>query len=235
MKKSEKREANTSGHLPVAASWRRRTMLIFLYKFFWRAILGVVIGLRYLGVKKEQHDGPVIYIANHNSHLDAIAMMTVVPRHRLHLTHSVAAQDFFGNSFFRKWSMENLVNAVLISRKRGDQEVDPIEFLDGLLQAGRSLILFPEGTRGVPGSMGDFKRGVGHLASRHPGIPVIPIYLDGLYRNLPKGRAMIVPFGGNLIMGDPLVFSNEDLNEITARTQEAIEKMAQDLSDSNQI
>ena len=131
MKKSEKREANTSGHLPVAASWRRRTMLIFLYKFFWRAILGVVIGLRYLGVKKEQHDGPVIYIANHNSHLDAIAMMTVVPRHRLHLTHSVAAQDFFGNSFFRKWSMENLVNAVLISRKRGDQEVDPIEFLDG--------------------------------------------------------------------------------------------------------
>jgi adenosylmethionine-8-amino-7-oxononanoate aminotransferase len=64
---------------------------------------------------------------------------------------------------------------------------------------------------------------------------VIPIYLDGLYRNLPKGRAMIVPFGGNLIMGDPLVFSNEDLNEITARTQEAIEKMAQDLSDSNQI
>jgi adenosylmethionine-8-amino-7-oxononanoate aminotransferase len=46
---------------------------------------------------------------------------------------------------------------------------------------------------------------------------------------------MIVPFGGNLIMGDPLVFSNEDLNEITARTQEAIEKMAQDLSDSNQI
>ena len=223
MVKQRKKQAETNLNLPAPASWRRRTMLVFLYKVFWRTILGVVIGLRYLGVRKNQPDGPVIY------------MMTVVPRHRLHLTHSVAAQDFFGNSFFRKWSMENLVNAVLISRKRGDDQVDPIEFLDGLLQAGRSLILFPEGTRGVAGSMGDFKRGVGHLASRHPGIPVIPIYLDGLYRNLPKGRAMIVPFGGNLIMGEPLVFGDEDVDEITLQTQTALEDMAQELRDANRI
>ena len=235
MVKQRKKQAETNLNLHAPASWRRRTMLVFLYKVFWRTILGVVIGLRYLGVRKNQPDGPVIYIANHNSHLDAISMMTVVPRHRLHLTHSVAAQDFFGNSFFRKWSMENLVNAVLISRKRGDDQVDPIEFLDGLLQAGRSLILFPEGTRGVAGSMGDFKRGVGHLASRHPGIPVIPIYLDGLYRNLPKGRAMIVPFGGNLIMGEPLVFGDEDVDEITLQTQTALEDMAQELRDANRI
>ena len=235
MKNPPKSKVEDSFNLPAPASRRRRAMLIFLYKFFWRTILGVVIGLRYLGVNRDQPDGPVIYIANHNSHLDAISMMTVVPRHRLHLTHSVAAQDFFGNSFFRKWSMENLVNAVLISRKRGDGDADTIEFLDGLLQAGRSLILFPEGTRGVPGSMGDFKRGVGHLASRHPGIPVIPIYLDGLYRNLPKGRAMIVPFGGNLIMGEPLVFGDEGVDEITSRTQTALETMAQELRDSNRI
>ena len=235
MKNPPKSKVEDSFNLPAPASRRRRAMLIFLYKFFWRTILGVVIGLRYLGVNRDQPDGPVIYIANHNSHLDAISMMTVVPRHRLHLTHSVAAQDFFGNSFFRKWSMENLVNAVLISRKRGDGDADPIEFLDGLLQAGRSLILFPEGTRGVPGSMGDFKRGVGHLASRHPAIPVIPIYLDGLYRNLPKGRAMIVPFGGNLIMGEPLVFGDEGVDEITSRTQTALETMAQELRDSNRI
>ena len=235
MKKMLKSHKHSALSLPASASWRRRAMLIFLYKFFWRAVLGVVIGLRYLGVKSDVPDGPVIYIANHNSHLDAISMMTVVPRHRLHLTHSVAAQDFFGNSFFRKWSMENLVNAVLISRKRGANDVDPIEFLDSLLRAGRSLILFPEGTRGVPGSMGDFKRGVGHLASRHPGIPVIPIYLDGLYRNLPKGRAMIVPFGGNLIMGEPMVFSDEDVDQITSQTQKAIETMARHLRDSNRI
>lgn len=235
MKKMLKAYKHSDLSLPAPASWRRRAMLVFLYKFLWRAVLGVVIGLRYLGVKSHVPDGPVIYIANHNSHLDAISMMTVVPRHRLHLTHSVAAQDFFGNSFFRKWSMENLVNAVLISRKRGANDVDPIEFLDGLLRAGRSLILFPEGTRGVPGSMGDFKRGVGHLASRHPGIPVIPIYLDGLYRNLPKGRAMIVPFGGNLIMGEPMIFSDEDVDQITAQTQKAIENIAQQLRDSNRI
>ena len=54
--------------------------------------------------------------------------------------------------------------------------------------------------------MADFKRGVGHLASRHPDIPVIPVYLDGLYRTSPKGRTLIVPFGGTLVMGDPCHF-----------------------------
>ena len=38
--------------------------------------------------------GPVIYVANHNSHLDGMSLMTIVPSHRIHLTHSVAAQDF---------------------------------------------------------------------------------------------------------------------------------------------
>jgi hypothetical protein len=64
---------------------------------------------------------------------------------------------------------------------------------------------------------------------------VIPIYLDGLYRNLPKGRAMIVPFGGNLIMGEPLVFGDEDVDEITLQTQKALEDMAQELRDANRV
>ena len=83
--------------------------------------------------------------------------------------------------------------------------------------------------------MGDFKRGVGHLASRHPGIPVVPIYLDGLYRNLPKGRSMIVPFGGTLLVGKPLVFSNESVDEITNATQAAVEAMAHELKNSNRL
>jgi 1-acyl-sn-glycerol-3-phosphate acyltransferase len=102
-----------------------------------------------------------------------------------------------------------------------------------MLHAGHSLILFPEGTRGVPGVMADFKRGVGHLASRHPEIPVIPVYLDGLYRNLPKGRTLIVPFGGTLVMGDPLETKDASVDEITARAQRAIEQMALNLKNEN--
>jgi 1-acyl-sn-glycerol-3-phosphate acyltransferase len=218
-------------HVPNGRRW----LLWLLYKVFWRTVFGLVIGLRYVRSAKTHPDGPVIYISNHNSHLDAMSLMTIVPSHRIHLTHSVAAQDFFGTSGFRKWSMQNLVNAVLISRTKDGRDVDPIKLLDAMLQAGHSLILFPEGTRGVPGLMADFKRGVGHLASRHPGIPVIPVYLDGLYRNLPKGRTMIVPFGGTLVLGEALYFKDESINEITDATQRAIEKMARDIKNENKL
>lgn len=214
----------------------RRWLLWFLYKVLWRTVFGVVIGLRYVWAKAPHPDGPVIYIANHNSHLDAMSLMTIVPSHRIHLTHSVAAQDFFGRSGFRSWSMKNLVNAVLISRTREERDVDPIELLDAMLRQGHSLILFPEGTRGVPGVMADFKRGVGHLASRHPDIPVIPVYLDGLYRNLPKGRTLIVPFGGTLVMGDPMSFpAGTTVDAITEKAQSAIASMALELKNENRL
>lgn len=221
-----------NAHVPSGRRW----LLWFLYKVLWRTVFGLVIGLRYVWAKAPHPDGPVIYIANHNSHLDAMSLMTIVPSHRIHLTHSVAAQDFFGRSGFRSWSMKNLVNAVLISRTKEERNVDPIELLDAMLRQGHSLILFPEGTRGVPGVMADFKRGVGHLASRHPDIPVIPVYLDGLYRNLPKGRTMIVPFGGTLVMGEALNFpAGTTVDVITEKAQEAIESMAQALLDENKI
>ena len=214
----------------------RRWLLWFLYKVLWRTVFGLIIGLRYVWAKAPHPDGPVIYIANHNSHLDAMSLMTIVPSHRIHLTHSVAAQDFFGRSSFRSWSMKNLVNAVLISRTKEERDVDPIMLLDAMLRQGHSLILFPEGTRGVPGVMADFKRGVGHLASRHPEIPVIPVYLDGLYRNLPKGRTLIVPFGGTLVMGDPLSFqAGTSVDAITEKSQWAIESMAEVLKNANKI
>ena len=214
----------------------RRWLLWFLYKVLWRTVFGLVIGLRYVWARVPHPDGPVIYIANHNSHLDAMSLMTIVPSNRIHLTHSVAAQDFFGRSGFRSWSMKNLVNAVLISRTKEERDVDPIELLDSMLRQGHSLILFPEGTRGVPGVMADFKRGVGHLASRHPDIPVIPVYLDGLYRNLPKGRTLIVPFGGTLVMGDPLIFpAGTTVEVITEKAQSAIASMASALKNENKI
>jgi len=219
-------------HVPKGRQW----LLWILYKVMWRTVFGVIIGLRYHWSKTPHPLGPVIYVANHNSHLDGMSLMTIVPSHRIHLTHSVAAQDFFGNSGFRRWSMKNLVNAVLISRSKSDAEVDPVQLLDAMIRQGHSLILFPEGTRGVPGVMADFKRGVGHLASRHPEVPVIPVYLDGLYRNLPKGRSIIVPLGGTLVMGDPMYFpEGTSVDDITEQTQAAIQGMAEELRQQNQL
>ena len=186
-------------HVPKGRQW----LLWVLYKLMWRTFFGVIIGLRYHWSKTPHPLGPVIYVANHNSHLDGMSLMTIVPSHRIHLTHSVAAQDFFGNSGFRRWSMKNLVNAVLISRSKHEADVDPVQLLDAMIRQGHSLILFPEGTRGVPGVMADFKRGVGHLASRHPDVPVIPVYLDGLVPQPAQGPVHHCAVGRHLGDGGP--------------------------------
>ena len=57
----------------------RRWLLWFLYKVLWRTVFGLIIGLRYVWAKAPHPEGPVIYIANHNSHLDAMSLMTIVP------------------------------------------------------------------------------------------------------------------------------------------------------------
>jgi 1-acyl-sn-glycerol-3-phosphate acyltransferase len=61
------------------------------------------------------------------------------------------------------------------------------------LDAGDSLIIFPEGGRGVSGEIGAFKAGIFHLARRSPGLELVPVYINNLNRVLPKGEVLPVP------------------------------------------
>ena len=72
-----------------------------------------------------------------------------------------------------------------------------------LADAGYSLLVFPEGTRSTDGRIAPFKPGIGLLA-RELGLPVVPIYLDGLFRVLPKGQNLPRPGRVRVIIGVPL-------------------------------
>src|SRR5215831_11186670 len=61
------------------------------------------------------------------------------------------------------------------------------------LDAGEILILYPEGTRGMPGVMSELKAGVAYLARRYPKVPVVPVTLSGVERILPKGAVVPLP------------------------------------------
>jgi 1-acyl-sn-glycerol-3-phosphate acyltransferase len=130
--------------------------------------------------------------------------MAAVPSGMIHKVHPAAASDYFGNSKFKSFMSRFFINALLIPRKCAvnGEGPDPIELMTQRIKDGGSLILFPEGSRGEVEVMQQFKRGIGLLLQRFPEIPVIPVYLEGLGKSLPKGESLMVPFNSMACFDD---------------------------------
>ena len=196
-----------------------------MYSFLWRNFFRLFIGLKYYNNKTLKNKKQFIIIANHNSHMDTMAIMSAIPSRYIHRVHPIAARDFFGGSLFKKFLMRYLVNATLIKRDRTDPENDPIDSMDKMLKKSRSLILYPEGSRGIPGVMSNFKKGLGYLIQRNPDVDVIPVYLDNVYKTLPKGKKLILPYNCSINFGEPIKFNSYELEDILESSEKAINKL----------
>ncbi len=203
----------------------KKIILIIIYSFFWKNFLKIFIGLKYINEKTLKNKKQFILIANHNSHMDTMAIMSAIPSRYIHKVHPIAARDFFGGSLFKKILMRYLVNATLIQRDREDPNNDPIESMDKMLKKSRSLILFPEGSRGVPGIMTKFKKGLGYLIQRNPEINVIPVYLDNVYKTLPRGKNLILPYNCSIKFGDPIEFKSMEMEDILLSSEKAMQNL----------
>ena len=203
----------------------KKIILIIIYSFFWKNFLKIFIGLKYVNEKTLKNKKQFILIANHNSHMDTMAIMSAIPSRYIHKVHPIAARDFFGGSLFKKILMRYLVNATLIQRDRDDPNNDPIDSMDKMLKKSRSLILFPEGSRGTPGVMTKFKKGLGYLIQRNPEINVIPVYLDNVYKTLPRGKNLILPYNCSIRFGDPIEFKSMEVNDILISAEKALQDL----------
>jgi len=163
-----------------------------------------------------------IYFANHSSHFDTVAVMAALPWPVRRLTHPVAALDYWGTSPFRRFIAEKCLRGVLIDRKPPPHS-DPLAPLEKLLDEGRSILIFPEGTRGESEEIAPFRSGIFRLAQRFPDVDLVPIYLDNLSRILPKGSWLIVPITCTARFGVPLrVMPGEDKATFLSRAREAV-------------
>ena len=95
------------------------------------------------------------------------------------------------------------------------------------LQAGDSLIMFPEGTRNLEDDLLPFKSGIYHLAKAHPDIELIPVWIENLGRVMPKGSLIPVPLLCSLTFGAAMsVAHDEPKDDFLARARDALLSLA---------
>lgn len=153
--------------------------------------------------------GPAIVAANHNSHLDVLILLSLFPLRSIPRIQPAAAADYFFRNRWLKWFSLNVVGIIPVIRGGARQGGDPLDACCRALEAGKVLVIFPEGTRGEPEQMAELKSGIWHLASRFPDAPVIPVFMHGLGKSMPKGALIPVPFFINVAIGKPLHGSAE--------------------------
>ena len=157
--------------------------------------------------------GPAILVANHNSHLDTILLMSLYPLRYLDQVRPVAAEEYFFKKKILKWFSQKILKVIPLNRAKVAKETyDPLENVSEAINEGAIIIYYPEGTRGMPDQITLFKKGIAHLAQRHSNVPIIPIYIQGLGKVLPKGKKLIVPFNVQAIIGKPFRNSIVDGN-----------------------
>lgn len=167
-----------------------------------------------------------IYFANHGSHLDTLTLWAALPPPLRRTTRPVAARDYWGSGV-RHLVASRALNVVLIDRQRIEADADPLQPLHDALDAGDSLILFPEGTRRDDPLPGTFKAGLFHLAQRYPALELVPVYLDNARRSLPKGSLLPVPLICTARFGAPVVLgADEDKAQFLERARACVEALA---------
>jgi long-chain acyl-CoA synthetase len=179
-------------------------------------------------------EGPVIFAANHQSHLDTLAILLALPSRWRYKIAPAMAKEFFKAHFFpaqhgRAAWLTNSLNYYLSTlffnafpfpqRETGLREA--LRYAGDLVSQGCSILIFPEGRRSETGSIDVFRPGVGILASKLE-IPVVPVRIEGADGVLKVGWNMARPGRVVVKFGEPMMLRGEDYARLATRVEEAV-------------
>jgi len=169
-----------------------------------------------------------VYFGNHTSHLDAVLVWAALPSQIRLRTRPLGARDYWGTENPLRRLITRLSGAVLIARDNASVAARQEQIKTILESMGErwSLIVFPEGTRGAGPEIAPFKSGLYHLSLRKPALELVPVYLDNVYRILPKGELLPVPMACCVTFGPPLALRADEPKEaFLERAREAVQQL----------
>ena len=146
-----------------------------------------------------------VYYGNHSSHGDVLVIWTSLPPILRGKTRPVAGSDYWLQGRLRSYVATRVFNAVLVDRNPETRQGDPIATMIQAVDAGASLILFPEGTRNTTDApLLPFKSGIHRLAQARPQLEFVPVWLENLNRVMPKGEIVPIPLLCTTTFGEPI-------------------------------
>ncbi len=204
-----------------------RLLRLFFFGVLIRGVTTIVLGLNVRHRERLPKTGPAILAANHNSHLDTMVLMTLLPLSLLDRVRPVAAADYFLRNRLLAWFALEIIGILPIRRQRSSPDEDPLAPIVEALDRGEVLIFFPEGSRGEPEKLTEFKSGIARLSERRPAVPVVPVFMHGLGKALPKGEAILVPFFVDVFVGEPVPWAG-DRDGYMAELRGAVTRLAEE-------
>ncbi|MBI2524899.1 MAG: 1-acyl-sn-glycerol-3-phosphate acyltransferase [Candidatus Rokubacteria bacterium] len=191
-------------------------MLYNLLKPIAVALMRLLFRLEIRGADRVPMAGPVLIVANHVSLLDPPVVGGACRRQLCFM----AKAELFDIPLLGR--LLRAVNARPVRREGGDARA--LKAALRVLEEGKALLVFPEGTRGEEGRLSEGKPGVGMLAVVS-GAPVVPAYVSGSGRALPRGRLIPRPVKVRVTFGSPLSVKAEAAGGRKERYREATEEM----------
>ena len=150
------------------------------------------------GAENVDPDGTYIFMANHQSHVDIVALMVALP-----IVPGFLAKKELSRIPILGAAMQ-AGGHVFVDRGHRTHAIEAIDEAARIVSAGASILVFPEGTRHETEAVALFKKGGFHLALR-AGVPVVPIGVRGTRALLPRRSRMIRAGNASVHIGAPIL------------------------------
>jgi len=171
-----------------------------------------------VGFDRVPRDRPVVYVANHQSWFDILALGGTVPGTlRFVAKKEMASIPLLGQAM-------RAAGHIYIDRQNRAQALEAYEKVAGVIRQGHNTVVFPEGTRSRTGELLPFKKGPFVLALAAQ-VPIVPVYCAGTFNILPKAHVLLRPHRITLLFGEPIEtagLSYDDRHGLMERTRAAV-------------
>lgn len=202
--------------------------------FWWSGVRGLVrlflklaYRIRVEGAEHVPRGGPIIYVANHQSHFDPCIVGVLVGDRPL---SGMARSTLFRNPLLA-WIMRS-IGVISLDQSKGDAGAFKAALQE--LAAGRCVLIFPEGSRTPDGAVHEFQPGAALLIKRS-GAPVVPVALEGAFDIWPIGTPLPKLTGRLAVRAAPAMAAGDLLRDGPAaalrRLQAIVDGMRLDLRD----